>query len=305
MDKEQLKKVKIINNSGVELIGRIYESEKKDDVLFLCPGFGGSYGALGRNFSEYAKENNMSFFWGQFRDTYSQKVVNKFDENGNKEKIQVGATNSCLNYSEEDFEAFFRYLDEQGYKKIQMVATCVSCSKLIKYLLENNKYSDKVESVCLMALQDLAEIKQKPKLAGFEEEAYFNCQNGEPFKILSRDFLGYLPISSYTYLDLCNNQEYNTIPYISNQEKLARLKSLNIPILFVLAQYDGSVRRFGEDAAEKFLKVCAENCQHGEYKVIENATHLFEGKEELVVKAYKEFINKKIKFNEEGVEYVQ
>ena len=305
MDKEQLKKVKIGNRTGVELIGRIYEGEKNDEVLFLCPGFGGSYGPLGRNFSEYAKEHDMSFFWGQFRDTYSQKFVNKFDEEGNKEKIQVGATYSCLKYSEEDFDAFFQYLDELGYKKVHMVATCVSCSKLIKYLLENNKHIDKVDSVCLMALQDLAEIKHKPKLAGLEEEAILNCQNGEPFKILSRDFLGYMPISSYTYLDLCNNQEYNTIPYISNQEKLSRLKSLNIPIMFILAQYDGSVKRFGKDAAEKYLKICAENCKNGEYKVIEDTSHLFEGKESLVVKAYQEFLEKYIKLNDKGVEHVQ
>jgi hypothetical protein len=298
MKKEELKKIKLVNASNIELICRCaVANNDNSNVILYCSGFGGTYGELGNVFSDYATEQGVTFAWGQFQDTYDIKESKQYTSDGSYKKIKIGATYSNLDCTKEDFDCFLNYLKSLGCKNLHIIATCVSCSKVVKYLLDGCDQDGLVKSLVLLAPIDLSTIKGRSKHAGLVEEARKYMLEGKPNELLSKYFLGYMPISASSYLDVCFNEQYNTLSYLSDSKRLEKLQQLNMPISFILAEKEGSVLKNGTLNSYECVDLLKSNCCSGYGEVIPNATHLFDGLEDQVVSKVDDFYrNQKEKF---------
>lgn len=302
MKKNELKKVKLINASNIELTCRCCFAENGlKSALLYCSGFGGTYGELGNVFSDYAKEHGMTFLWGQFQDTYDIKDAKKQMPDGSFEKIKIGATYSSLDCAEEDYDCFFDYIKSLGVENLHIVATCVSCSKIVRYLLDGGDRSHLVKSLALCAPQDLKLINNRSKNSGLLEEARIYMSAGKPNELLSKKFLGYMPISAHSYMDICTNEKYNTLSYLTNESNLEQLSYLEIPILFLLAEKDGAVLKNATLNAQECVNLLSSKCRNAIGETIPEATHLFEGYESKVVEKLNKFYSlQKINFKDLG-----
>lgn len=290
MKKDKLKKVKLKNASNIELICRCDFSENDSkSVMLYCSGFGGTYGEMGNLFSDYARDNGMSFMWGQFQDTYDIKETKQYNSDGSYDTIKIGATYSHLGCTKEDFDCFLNYAKSMGYENVHIVATCVSCSKIIKYLLDGGDKDGIIKSLALLAPQDLSLLKGRSKHIGLTEEARIYMSAGMPDKLLSKNFVGYMPISAASFMDICYNDEYNTLPYLSDESRLANLRKVDMPVLFVLGGKDGAVLKAGTLSPQECVDLLSSYCNDGMGRVIDGAPHLFDGQETEVVKYLNDF----------------
>lgn len=290
MDKHYLPKIKLINKEGVELTARYLQTGKNRSVIFYCPGFGGGLGKLGEELADFAQENGYGFFFGQFQDSYSQKITVRHLCNGQKEDIIIGGSNARLYNCLADFETFFDFIDQQGYDKIFCVAMCVSCSKLVYFLQNNDYYNKMVSNLILLAPQDFTDFKNSPAHVGLEEEAINNVRNKMSDKILSKKFLGYMDISSITFLDYTSNRIFNTLSYKSDKKKLEYLNRINAKILFVMGSLDYAIRNNSKAEIEEYFKILTLNCRNSDYIIVDGARHLFNGKEGDLVQIIEQFI---------------
>ena len=151
MNKFDLSKIKLINKEGVELTGRYLQAKNSKSAIFYSPGFGGGFGKIGEELADFAQENGYGFLFGKFQDSYAQKLTTKHFNNGNKENVVIGGSNARLHNCLADFDAFFNFINQQGYEKIFCVAMCVSCSKIVYFLQNNDYYNKKVSNLILLA----------------------------------------------------------------------------------------------------------------------------------------------------------
>ena len=295
MDKHSLNNIKLINRDYIELSARYLPAKNSDTIIMYCPGFGGGYGNIGEQLSDIAQKNGYGFLFGQFKDSYDKIETIKHLNNGEVQKEYIGATNSRLYKSIVDFECFFDFLYNEGYKNIVAVGVCGSASKLTYYLQHNQRANSMVSELIILAPQDFEEVRLSSAHVGLEQEAINNIKQGFPDKILSKKFLGYMDISSITYLDVSLNKIFNTLSYKTNLDKLKDLGLINARILFVMGSLDHAIRNENEQTISKYFNSLVRNCKDGEFHIIEGAKHLFKGKEQELTEIIEEFINSRTK----------
>lgn len=295
MDKHSLKDIKLINGDYIELTARYLPAQNSDTVIMYCSGFGGGYGNIGELLSDIAQKNGYGFLFGQFKDSYDKMETVKHLNNGEVQKEYIGATNSRLYKSIVDFDCFFKFLNNEGYKNVVAVGLCGSASKLTYYLQHNQKANSMVSELILLAPQDFVEVRTSSVHEGLEREAIDNVKQGCPNKILSKKFLGYMDISSITYLDVSLNNIFNTLSYKTNIEKLKDLQLIDARILFVMGRLDYAIRNETEEIILKYFNSMVRNCKNGKFYIIDNAKHLFKGKEQELDEIIEEFINSRTK----------
>lgn len=295
MDKHSLRKIKLISKSSLELDARYLPAYGSDTAIMYCPGFGGGYGNVGEVLSDIAFNNRYGFLFGQFQDSYDKRETVRYLDDGEVEKVEIGATNSRLYKSIADFDCFFDFLIKEGYNNIIAVGVCVSASKLTYYLQHNKKANNVVSELILLAPQDFVEIRSCSAHEGMLEEAVKNIKQGCPEKILSKKFFGYLNISSGTYLDVCRNGMFNTLSYKTDMEKLKDLALIKARILFVMGRLDRSIRDEKEQNILNYFNSLTKNCKDGKFCIIDEAKHLFKGKEGELSAVIQNFVKQKAK----------
>jgi len=295
MDKHSLDNIKLINKDYIELSARYLPSQNLDTVIMYCPGFGGGYGNIGELLSDIAQKNGYGYLFCQFKDSYDVIETVKHLNNGEVQKEYIGATNSRLYKSIVDFDCFFDFLYSQGYKNIVAVGLCGSASKLTYYLQHNQMANNMVSELILLAPQDFIEVRTSSVHEGLEQEAIDNVKQGYPNKILSKKFLGYMDISSITYLDVSLNKTFNTLSYKTNTDKLKDLRLIDGRILFVMGSLDFAIRNEDKNVILKYFNSMIKNCKDGKFYIIDNAKHLFKGKEQELAEIIEKFINLRTK----------
>lgn len=295
MDKHCLNNIKLINRDYLELIAKYLPAKYSKTAIMYCPGFGGGYGNIGETLSDMAKDNGYGFLFGQFQDCYDKRESIKYLNNGEIEKVDIGATTSRLYKSIADFDCFFDFLYNEGYENIIAVGVCGSASKLTYYLQHNQRANSMVSELIILAPQDFEEVRLSSAHGGLEQEAINNVKQGFPDRILTKKFLGYMDISSITYLDVSLNRIFNTLSYKTNLDKLKDLALIDARILFVMGSLDHAIRNESEQSISKYFDRLVRNCKDGKFHIIDGAKHLFKGKEQELIEVIEAFINEKTK----------
>ena len=112
-------------------------------------------------------------------------------------------------------------------------------------------------------------------------------------KVLSKKFLGYMDISSLTFLDYTTNKIFNTLTYKSDKKKLEHLYSINAKILFVMGSLDYAIRDKNKTEIEEYFKSLTLNCKNADYIIVGGARHLFNDRESDLMQIIGQFISVK------------
>ena len=115
-----------------------------------------------------------------------------------------------------------------------------------------------------------------------------------------------MQISAASYLDICFNEKYNTLSYLSNEKNLEKLYQLDIPIMFLLAEKDGAVLKNATLTAKECVDLLKSKCKNAIGDIVADASHLFDGHETEVVEKLNDFYSaQRTKFNYLGEKNVK
>ena len=291
MEKKVLEKISFWNSNKYEMQARLFKGNS-DELLLYIVGIGGTYGVFGNLLSDLAKQNDASFLWPMFEDTHDKRITRRINSNGTIEEVVTGATWASLKNLTSEYDALFDYIKNNAYKKISIVAVCGGCSKVIYYLLNNPKFKNMVGNLVLLAPEDYKLIEIHPKNVGMKEEAIDNLLHSAENKVLSKQFMGYMDMSSKTYLEYLYLKQYNTLPYYDTRSDLSYLKRIDMPVKIYMGQYDRSIKDELDGGIGRLTHL-TNGFSNAQYTIVSDSVHLFYDKEVEVVKSIADFLNYK------------
>ena len=275
------KTINVRNEQGVELEGFMFEVNTKTCVLHI-PGFGGAFDSLPQIMGEYFQKNHIAYLCGLTQGAYPQKTLKKFKADNTFTEQLCGATYEKFENSLPDISCWVEYLLKNGYDNLFLLGHSLGCNKVLYYLKEKN--IKQIKGVILLAPQDFSKIVYNPIHQGMLEEAEDNIKRGEPHKILNRRFLGFAPISSFTFYNMKDNKNQHNFNYKDPNENYQFLKDINKQVFMVMGNKDPAVEKMATEEIDSCFSRVHKCFNRFSYKIIKNAGHTFNGKEELVAK---------------------
>lgn len=291
MEKKALEKISFWNSNKYEMQARLFKGNS-DELLLYIVGIGGTYGVFGNLLSDLAMQNDTSFLWPMFEDTHDKRTTRRINSNGSLEEVVTGATWASLKNLQSEYDALLDYIKKNCFKKISIVAVCGGCSKVIYYMLNNPEFKNMVSNLVLLAPEDYKLIEIHPKNLGMKEEAIDNLLHSGENKVLSKQFMGYMDMSSKTYLEYLYLKKYNTLPYYDTKSDLSYLKKIDMPVKIYMGQYDRSIKDEPDGGIERLTHL-TNGFSNAQYAIVSDSVHLFYDKEVEVVKSIAEFLNYK------------
>ena len=174
-----------------------------------------------------------------------------------------------------DIDLAIEKAKEIGYKRFILMGHSYGCNKLIYYYYKKHP---NILGLIFASAPDMMGL-QLYRQTDYEElikEAKENINNGEPTKILSNLIEGYMYMSSQTYYDwFKESSNLDNLPVMSYSENWSQFETIDVPIL----TFSGS-KETDNYLHLDLLKNKAKSCNDFQYKIIDNANHFYNGKEE-------------------------
>lgn len=164
---------------------------------------------------------------------------------------------------------------KKGYKRIILLGHSYGCNKVIYYYYK--KHPD-ILGIVLASAPDMIGSHVSAQSDDYQEllkEAKKNIDDGNASKLLHKMVEDYMYMSSGTYYNWFHEgSALNNLPIIANPEHWEQFETIDVPIL----TFSGS-KEADYYLQLDLLKEKALNCNHFEYKVIENTGHTYKNKE--------------------------
>ena len=276
------KKVTVRNIDGIELEG-YYNKQNSSTCIYFVPGFSEEISNVNLALQQKAFDEKISFLTGFTNDYKIINRLNKYDSDGKLVgSILRGATYARFEDFHKDIDAWFKFLQQEGYEKIILVGYCFGCAKAIEYF---DKYSPKnVIELILIAPQDVTRIKVLDKHKGMMEDAGENIVNNKPLKLLGSKFLGYCDVSSRTFMSFCVYKAIHNTAYHNKNPDFQAIKKIDVPTLLIIGDKDKGVitndSESSEDLALPCMQKIGDNIKKSSISIIKGAKHSFTDKEE-------------------------
>lgn len=205
--------------------------------------------------------------------------TNSADKNGSILTRTYGTAYDVFDECVYDIQLWINTAKELGYKNIVLMGHSMGCNKIIYYL--SNHQVNGLKGVILVSPSDGASMaKYTPGYQDVLNEAKENISNGNPQKLLTSPWWGFLHISSSSFVDLFENSNYaETLPIIENPSKWNQLSCINVPILTVLGSNDNVIIKSAQDDLE-LIQSKATGCNDFEHLIIDGADHRYMSKGE-------------------------
>ncbi len=259
--------IEIINSDKVCLYG-LYSGKKNKTCIIYIPGLGATFSSsiISKKINEFCQKSNCDFLFAANQGSNLMSEILVYDD---KTSCKNGGA-SYENYNNwfSDMDAWFDYL--KNYEEIIVIAHSLGCNKIVDYI--SKKKIKNVRKIFLLSPQDLNYLVNLDKHKGLYEEAVFNHSNNDN-KLLSKLFLGFCYLSTETYLDFCENKKINNIPYLTDKD-FSIIKSIDIPIFIIIGSNDKKI------SLENELIALCDDCKNVSYKIIIDANHNYNNKEE-------------------------
>lgn len=174
-----------------------------------------------------------------------------------------------------DIDLAIETAKNKGYKRIILLGHSYGCNKVIYYYY---KQHPDILGIILASAPDMIGSHVSAQSDDYQEllkEAKKNIDDGNASKLLHKMVEDYMYMSSGTYYNWFHEgSALNNLPIIANPEHWEQFETIDIPIL----TFSGAKE---EDYYLQLdlLKEKALNCNHFEYKVIENTGHTYKNKE--------------------------
>lgn len=174
-----------------------------------------------------------------------------------------------------DIDLAIETAKNKGYKRIILLGHSYGCNKVIYYYY---KQHPDILGIILASAPDMIGSHVSAQSDDYQEllkEAKKNIDDGNASKLLHKMVEDYMYMSSGTYYNWFHEgSALNNLPIIANPEHFEQFETIDVPIL----TFSGAKE---EDYYLQLdlLKEKALNCNHFEYKVIENTGHTYKNKE--------------------------
>ncbi len=270
IDKEKAS-VYLKNSQGVELKGYFFPNNSSTCVLCI-PGFGGAFGASFVNLCEKCLENGYDFLFCHTQGSYTQKQLKKYNNDGSFEYVMRGGCYEDFDNVIPDIDAWINFIKDKNYNNIYLVGASLGCDKIVKYISE--KTIKNLKKIVFMCPQDIAARFDKDML----EEARQNLKNNEPYKILSKLFLDFCPISSKTQYDLVCREDIHNFMYLHDNPSFPNLNKINVPVLCIIGTKDQGLT-CGNKTPQFYMELLRKNIKNCTIEFVDGAKHNFSGYE--------------------------
>lgn len=282
IDKEKAKIYKL-NSQNIELKA-CYFKQSDEECVICIPGLGGTFSGVFEVLAEDCIQQGMSFLFAYNQGSYTEKELKKYSFDGSYEKVKRGACYEDMDNIIPDLDCWISFVLEQGYSKIYLVGASLGCDKIVKYITE--KPISKLQKIVFMCPQDISYRCDEDMLS----EACQNINNNQPLKILSKQFLGFTPITSRSFFDLFSREDVHNFMYMHDEGKFENLQKINVPVFCIIGTCD---QGFGDcENPEIHIKKIQSNIKNCELKLIDGAKHSFKGYEQVTANEIINFLMK-------------
>ena len=114
---KEMKGLEISTKRGIVLNGVLFPADKADTVVIAITGIHGNFysNPFYFNIGDTLSANGIDFIYAQTNDAFGE--IETYNINtGNKEII--GSWNERFELTDEDIEAYLKFAEDRGYKKI-------------------------------------------------------------------------------------------------------------------------------------------------------------------------------------------
>lgn len=281
------KLVRINSVDGIELIGILYTPDTTTNkVIIHVHGLSGN------------------FYENRFLDKLAQTYVNKgysfltFNNRGKDYITEMLKGNeyvilgSCYELFEDcilDIDGVINWIKEKGYKEIILEGHSYGCNKVIYYYY--NKKQENINNIILLAPCDIpTEIENYTgnKYKEYIKKSKKLIESNKENELIDFNVFANGKISAKTfYTDFIYNSSCDIFRYREKNTKNEILNSIDIPILIIFGDRDDCVLTQTKETVINYLKNNIRNCK---IRIIKDANHAYEDKENELEKVVKENI---------------
>ena len=277
-------KIKILNQSGIELKGYYYNNNSNSCVV----GFAGLGGTCDNMFCAIANrvtEKGISFLFGNTQASYKVKELKQHAVNGEVKTVLRGGAYENYDDTINDMMCWVNFALRQNYENIFLIGASLACNRLISML--NKECPEKIKKLILICPQDMHIQIDCDMLKEAEE----NIKSGEGDKLLSSKVFGYCEICGRTYKEIFTRKDINNIPYLSALQDFSMFSKINLPILSVIGSEDQGLSYLPISAMEA-MKILRNNNKNLQFSIVNGASHSFKGYEDGLAKIITQYLEK-------------
>lgn len=263
-----------------------FESSKKDICVILIHGMCGTIvdNYFATVWGKYLSSRNIGFIYEHNRGHSIENDIVMRDGSFKRCGCMYEIFEDCIY----DIDLAIKAAKNMGYRRVILLGHSYGCNKIIYYYY---KKKPDVLGLILASAPDMVGSHILAESSDYKElllEAKNNIDNNQPMKLLHKMIEDYMYMSSQTYYNwFSEDSNLDNLPVIRGNNKWSQFESINVPIL----TFSGS-REEDYYLHLDLLKEKAINCNCFEYRIIENAEHTYNGKEEEIAKLIFDWISK-------------
>jgi len=296
--------IQILSTDNLRLPALLYKPSKKTNkvAIYLHGMFGSVFYSVKRTntIAKHLNKEGIAFFALNNRGAHSiQRLRKKINENED-EKVFQGATNELIKDCIFDIEGALKYLKTLGHEEFYLIGHSTGANKVCVYNFYKQRNSFK-KFVLLGGGDDTGLYIEDVGLKFFRKairKTKRALKNENHTKLVAK-YLGAGLLSYQSFFDVINpDGDYNTFPFFEYQRKISlskkklfrELKTIKKPTLILYGENDEYMRPNSE-AIIRILKRQTRGRSNFYYKLLEDADHGFEGKENELGKSIVDFLS--------------
>lgn len=264
-------------DDGLRLQGTYFESMRKDICVVFIHGM---YANVIENYfaviwGKELAEHSVGFLYGHTRGYSNTNDI--LDKNG--DAVTIGTAYEIFEECLLDIDMWIRKAYKLGYRRIILAGHSFGCCKVLYYYYMKRTNAAGIIFASAPDMQGLTRMYE-PDYDLLLEETEKNIKDGSPKKLTSKRVENYMPFSSTTFYNWYKpGSNADNFPIIRNPEHFEQLETVDIPILaFSGAKEETPFLQLD------LLQKKAIGCPDFTWSVIENANHIYYGKEEETAK---------------------
>lgn len=263
------------------LQGLLYEpDEKTNKVVLHIHGMAGNF--YENKFLDYMAKTFTDNGWAFLSvNTRGHDLIADFGVVSDKEEYRrIGNFREKFEDCVIDIKCWIDYLETNDFSEIVLQGHSLGSAKVVYYLAQTNDL--RIRKLVLASPPDMVSLfDQEDNHSELLEQAKKLAGEGKGDEILSYMIWDWYYLSSNTYLDFAKRDNAIDVFNTYDKEKSSVLSKIKVPILAFFGSKDDAAILPLEEALE-IIKSKAKNCPQFDTEIIENASHVYFGKEKEV-----------------------
>lgn len=220
------------------------------------------------------------------------KKLNPANPKGYDSEV-AGTAHEIFEDCVDDLEGVVEFCQKSGVKEVYLVGHSTGCQKSVYYLSKTKNKQNVSGVVLLCPLSDYAAVQIASDKTQYEKAIQFSkseIESGRPNTLLSEEYWPSELIDAQRFLSLYTPESSEEIFTYSHEKNPSVFKSVDAPMMVVLAGADEYADRSGEEL-KKWFDI---NQKSQNYKsvLIENSLHNLKGYEEVICHEINTWIQK-------------